>query len=99
MMVRTFIIAPAQMKPDSIRWNVGDRSVDGCNVEFNDLNKFCCGVLGKACMAADSQIGAIELQNEARPMDSLIFLLHDVRQDFEILLVALIIFVFKKKRD
>ena len=49
-------------------------------------------------MAANGQVGAIELQDKSCPVDSLVFFLHHVREDFKIFLVARVELVFEKQR-
>jgi hypothetical protein len=56
-------------------------------------------VLREACVATDSQIRAIELQDEACVMHGLVFYLHHLRQRLEIFLVACVMSIFQKQRD
>src|SRR5277367_721879 len=99
MMMRAFIIAPAQMKAYPIRRNVCYRTIDGCDMELHDFLEFRGGGLGKPSMAANGQIGAIKLQDETCPVNSLVFFLHHVRENLKIFLVGRVEFVFEKQRD
>src|SRR5262245_24627586 len=90
---------PADVHAHPLGRNVGDGVVEHVDVHLRHVAELREAQVGKLRVAAQREIGAIDLQYEARLHDGLVFPLHHVGQRVEIFLVARVVPVLEEPPD
>ena len=99
VIVRAFVIAPADMKPHALGRDVAHRVVQHLDMLRRALQEFLLAQVLKAGVMRHGEIGAIELQREARVIDRLVFRLHRRGDGFDIGLMRRIEIVRLERGD
>ena len=99
MRVRPLVIAPAHVHAHLLRRHIGERAVQGLDVELRALEEFGLGEILKRGVPRHGKIGTVDLQDEAGRDDRLVFLAHRRGDRLDIGLVRGIIAVGQEGRD
>jgi hypothetical protein len=91
VIVRSLIIAPADMDTRPIRRDVAQRVVQDLDMKCRPLQEIGFVQVLKGSVMRHRQIGAIELQDKPSPDDRFIFFLHGSGDGFDISLVRRVI--------
>src|SRR2546423_13900140 len=75
-MMWTLVVTPAKMDAHAVRWNVNQRGVQHFDMHLDVLAELRHTRTGKLDMSAHREVGAIDLEHEARPSDHLVFRFH-----------------------
>src|SRR6185437_1260029 len=97
--MRSLVIAPAQMQADAFGRNIAQRMVERLDMQLGDLAKLGRAGAGELDVAAHREVRAIDLQQEARAMDSVVLDLHRVGERGDIRLVGRVVRVAEELRD
>ena len=97
--VWAFIIAPADVHPDPVCCDIAQ-----CMIEHRDMLADKQQIIGIAAilvhhMAAQTEVGAIELQDQARADNCLIFGPHRLSQSLKIVVLRGVVLIGLKQRD
>ena len=88
--VRAFVVAPADVQPHAVGRQAFDRAVERRDVALGDLvAEFVVGQVAVLVVAARAEIGAVDLQHEARLDDGAVFGLHHLGQRVDVGLLGL----------
>ena len=98
-MVRTFVVAPAQMHAQLLGRDVGERVVERGDVHAGTLAEFGEVEVGVLDVPAHGEVGTVDLQDEAGLGDGLVFVAHRVGDGEQIGLVVLVVLVAEEQRD
>ena len=97
-MVRTFVIAPAQVHAELLGRNVFDRVVERLDVQRDALAELFQVEIGVLDVPAHAEIGAIELENEAGICHGLVLVSHRVGDGVDVSLEVLVVVVAEEQR-
>ena len=98
-MMRTLVVAPAQMHAQLLGRDVGERVVERLDVQRGALAEFVEVEVGVLDVPAHGEVGTVDLQDEAGLGDGLVFVAHRVGDGEEIGLVVLVVLVAEEQRD
>src|SRR5260370_28100569 len=88
MMMRTFVIAPAQMHAHAIRRNARERMVEHLDMELDRLAEVREGQILELDVAAHREVGTVNLHNESSLVNRVILHAHRLAKRAAINLVA-----------
>ena len=98
MMMRPRIIAPTHVHPQPLWRDVGRGVIKCCDVKLHRFAKARKVKLAELCVAAHGEIGAIDLQDDARIRNRLIFVAQPFGDSEDIVFVLVVIFVAEEER-
>src|ERR1700722_18882778 len=98
-MVRSLVVAPAQMQADALGRNIPQRMVERLDMQLGDLAKLGRAGASELNMAAHREVRAIDLQQEAGAMDGVVLDLHRVGERADIGLVRGVVRIAEELRD
>src|SRR5260370_37499572 len=98
MMMRTFVIAPAQMHAHAIRRNARERMVEHLDMELDRLAEVREGQILELDVATHREVGTVDLHNESSLVNRVILDAHRVAKRTDISLVALVVIVVEEER-
>src|SRR5262249_45242602 len=85
--MRSIIVAPADVQAYVLWGNIGNRQIDGVDVQRHDFLKTLERVVLEVARPLHGKIGAVELQGQAPRVDKLIFAPHLPGERHDIVLV------------
>src|SRR6476660_8490059 len=71
-MVRTFIVAPAQVHSELFRGNIHDRMIEGLDVKLRAFAEVCEIQIGILDVASHAEVGTVDLKYETGAGDRFI---------------------------
>src|SRR5260370_11514327 len=99
MMMRTFVIAPAQMHAHAIRRNARERMVEHLDMELDRLAEVGEAQILELNMAAHREVRTVDLHNESSLVNRVILDAHRVAKRTDISLVAPGVIVVAEEPD
>ena len=97
-MVRTLVVAPAQVQPHLLRRDVAGRVIERRDVRADAAAKFLEVEIGILDVPAHAEVGAIDLQHDAGLGHGLVFVAHRFGDGLEIGVVILVVVVAEEQR-
>src|SRR5580692_4587428 len=99
MVMGAMVVAPTEVKPDSIRGNVSASMVEQFNSDGDLAPKFIEIEQSSVDVPAHREVRSIELEDEASRNDRFVFDAHSLGDCFPVFLVRRIVLVFEVDRD
>ena len=97
--VRPLVVAPAHVHADLLGRDIGEGMIQRLDVEPGHGAERRDVEVGELDVPAHAEVGAVDLQHEARARDRLVLVLHRLRDGVEIGLVGGIVLVLEEERD
>ena len=98
VVVRAFVVAPAEVHPHLLGRDVAGRVVDRLDVQLRAAAELREGLVG-VHVPRHREVGAIELEHDPGRVDLVVLGLHHVRQRGDVLLVAGVVLIGEEDRD
>src|SRR5262249_23208879 len=97
--VRALVVAPAQVNAQPVPRQVTGGVVEGLDVSGCDLQELRRAEVGEGQVASHGEIGAVDLEHEARGGDRVVFLFHDVGKPRQVRGARRVVLVAEEVRD
>ena len=98
VVMRTGIIAPAEMHPDLLGRNVHERPVERFDIQLHALPKTGEVEVSELRVASHREVGTVDLQRHAGGGDRLVLVPHRLGNREHVVLVGLVVLVAEEER-